>query len=102
MVENEDPNSSPRLTLERGKADLPGALLSQEAKKQVYFQRGPCVPDAPGVTRPGEAEKAQARASTSKPPLPKRCDKDPGDRRRNANSLSAPSPRSDPGRTDCM
>lgn len=52
MVKNEALNSSPGLTLEREKADLPGALISQEAQKQVYLQRGPCVPDAPGVTRP--------------------------------------------------
>lgn len=102
MVENEAPNSSPRLTLEREKADLPGALIFQEAHEQVYLQRGPCVPNAPGVTRPGEAEKAQASSSPSRPPLPKPCDKDPGDPRRNANSLSALSPGSDPDRTDCM
>lgn len=77
---------------ERESTPSRGPNFSRGLQKQVYLQCGLCEPDALGSPGPERLRRAGPELRRPGHPSPNRALKDPGDRRRNANSLLAPSP----------
>lgn len=75
---------------ESGPSRGPNFSRGSEAKSTSSVDRA--CPTPWGSPGPERLRRPRPELHRSGPPLPKPCDKDPGDRRRNANSLSAPSP----------